>query len=313
MKKRSWYLNMLILFVSVIFLFLFIVVYSFIIQKYPKTTKYQLTSSKLPSAFNGYKILQISDLHNTLFGENQIRIMSKVKEINPDLIVFTGDLIDYRRFHNEIEIKDNKIVTKKEDIPLINLLEQLKDYPVYMVYGNHERIYNLNDENKLLLDLIDDTGAKFINDKSIKIYKENEYINLLGVADPSTVNMEYFKDNEKIIIKLDELMKDVKENEYTILLSHRPELLTNAYCKYSNIYSKRNIDLVLTGHAHGGQIRLPFVGGLYAPHQGKYPVYDRGIYEMYGVKMITSAGLGNSSFPLRVFNRPEMVLITLTD
>ena len=306
MKKRSWYLNMLILFTSVIFLILFIFVYSFIIQKYPKVTEYQLTSSKIPSTFNGYKILQISDLHNTLFGENQIRIISKIKEINPNIIVFTGDLIDYRRFHNEIEIENNKIITNKEDIPIINLLEQLKDYPVYMVYGNHERIYNLDDESQLLLELIDETGAKFINDESLKIHIENDYINLLGVADPSTINMDYFRDNEKLIIKLDEITTNIKENEYTILLSHRPELLENVYSKY-------DIDLVLTGHAHGGQIRLPFIGGLYAPHQGKYPTYDKGLFEFKNTKMITSAGLGNSSFPLRVFNRPELVLITLTD
>lgn len=100
--------------------------------------------------------------------------------------------------------------------------------------------------------------------------------------------------------KLKDLMD---ENQYTILLSHRPELF--------NVYAAHSIDLILSGHAHGGQVRLPFVGGLVAPNQGLFPKYDEGIYEIGPSKMVVSRGLGNSIFPVRINNRPELVVITL--
>lgn len=295
---------MLILFTSVMFIFLGALLYLVIIQKHPKINKYNISSNKIPLSFDGYKILQISDLHNTMFGNNQLRIMDKIKEYKPDIIVFTGDMIDYRRFFNDIKIENKAIITNRKDIPFINLLEQLKDYPVYMVYGNHEAIYSDKKSSQLLLKFIEDTGAKFINNEAIKVYKNGYYLNLLGVCDPCIIKNRYLKDNEKLLVELDKLKNNIEKEKYNILLSHRPELLENVYSRY-------NIDIVLSGHTHGGQVRLPFINGLYAPHQGNYPAYDKGLFEFNNTKLIVSAGLGNSSFPLRVFNRPELILITL--
>jgi predicted MPP superfamily phosphohydrolase len=120
----------------------------------------------------------------------------------------------------------------------------------------------------------------------------------MGVIDPS---FQALSDEEAMRASLQSL--DREENVFTVLLSHRPELF--------HIYVENSIDLVFSGHAHGGQIRLPFVGGLYAPHQGLFPEYDAGVYTQDGTTMLVSRGVGNSLFPLRLNNRPEVLLIEL--
>lgn len=240
-------------------------------------------NSKIPSSFDGYKILQISDLHNAEFGKNQKTLIEKTKEIAPDIIFITGDLID--SYNTTIDIS-MKYIDGIADIA-----------PIYFIPGNHEsRIESYNELcNKLI-----SFGVKILNNKTVFIQKDTSSIGLIGLDDPAFIQSsnqdELFK---KLLI---DLSKDT-DSDFKILLSHRPEKLAD--------YKDAKVDLVFSGHAHGGQFRIPFVGGLLAPNQGFFPKYTSGIYREENTSMIVSRGLGNSIFPFRINNSPELVVVTL--
>ncbi|MDY0855400.1 metallophosphoesterase [Bacillus thuringiensis] len=248
-------------------------------------TEIKIISSKIPSSFKGYKILQISDLHNKKFGDNQDVLIQKMKSIDPDIIAITGDLIDSKSYDAEVSMQ------------LIR--EMVKKYPVYFVTGNHEQWsgkYNsLEKELKKY-------GVNVLRNEHVGIRKGEQEINLLGIDDPEfgTGN----RDEGNIII--DEIKKakiEMQPDRYNVLLSHRPEFIKE--------YTNERLDLVLSGHAHGGQVRLPFIGGLVAPNQGVLPKYTAGLYVEQNTSMVVSRGLGNSIIPQRILNRPEIVVVQL--
>lgn len=249
------------------------------------TSKYSYTNEKIPSSFENLKILQISDFHNAKFGKNQNSIIKKIEECEPDIIVITGDLIDRRRYDLE---------------RAMDLVKQIVNIaPVYYVSGNHEAWSGHYDEvKKALLD----ENVKVLDNEEIEIEKGKDSITLIGVKDPDFLTSNYIDgtDYSELEQYLDSVSKD---NDFEILLSHRPELIW--------LYKKYNIDLVFTGHVHGGQIRLPFVGGIIGPDQGLFPKYDAGRFVEGYTTMILSRGLGNSLFPFRIFNSPELVLVEL--
>ena len=154
--------------------------------------------------------------------------------------------------------------------------EAVKIAPCYYVTGNHEA--------------------------RTEVERAGEKITLIGVKDPSFSSDYLFHDEEAIMESQLKALVD-KDDGFTLLLSHRPELF--------EIYVTCNADLVLSGHAHGGQFRLPFIGGLAAPNQGLFPKYDAGLFSEGKTKMLVSRGIGNSIFPFRVNNRPEIILIEL--
>ncbi|SFC57132.1 hypothetical protein SAMN04488102_11112 [Alkalibacterium subtropicum] len=251
-----------------------------------ETTHYTYTNEAIPDNFDGYTVVQVSDLHNKDFhGE----LIPKIEEADPNIIVVTGDLIDRNR----------------TDLAFAEafLEEVMTLAPVYFVSGNHEVASGNYPE---LREIIDQTGVLNLDDASRVLTQDNEQINLLGLADPLTMQLDDVieEGSESGVIKqtIEEISTDDPER-FDLLLSHRPELF--------DMYEEAGIDLVLTGHAHGGQIRLPFIGGLFAPSQGFFPDYTDGRYVEDETTMILSRGLGNSIFPLRVFNRPELVVITL--
>ncbi|MDA2215799.1 MULTISPECIES: metallophosphoesterase [Bacillus cereus group] len=248
-------------------------------------TKVDITSSKIPSTFKGFKILQISDLHNKKFGDNQETLIQKVKDENPDIIVITGDLIDSKSYDAEVSME------------LIR--ELVKEYPIYFVTGNHEKWSGkYNDLEKELKNY----HVTVLRNEHVTIQKGQQKINLLGIDDPEFVT----GNNDEVKGVKDEISKakfGMPPDTYNVLLSHRPELLAK--------YADEQIDLVLSGHAHGGQVRLPFIGGLVAPNQGIFPTYTAGLYEKQNTSMVVSRGLGNSVIPQRIFNRPELVVVQL--
>ena len=234
----------------------------------------------IPQNFNGYKILQVSDLQNKVFGRNQKPLLKKIHESSPDIIVITGDLLDRHEGRTDVD----------SAMDFIN--EIIHIAPVYFVSGNHE--HQSGEYDALLEELIAAGVTVLDNGKSI-IDRNGETITLIGLADKS-VNQYYDK-------MLHTLMTG-QEDSFNILLSHRPELFET--------YVKENIDLAFTGHAHGGQIIIPFLRqGVFAPHQGFFPKYTEGMHEKDGTVMVVSRGLGNSSFPFRIFNRPELIEVTL--
>lgn len=246
---------------------------------------YTITSEMLPDVFNGYRIAHISDLHNAEMGKDNGKLLSMLREAEPDIIAITGDLIDSRNTNIEIALHFAK--------------EAVKIAPCYYVTGNHEaRVSEYNIMKSRLLEL----GVIVLSDEQIELEKNGQTISILGVDDPSFQTDYLFGDTEAVMrTKLKSLKSS--DDVYTILLSHRPELF--------GAYTENCVDLVLSGHAHGGQFRLPLIGGLVAPNQGFFPEYDAGLYTSGNTNMIVSRGIGNSIIPFRFNNRPEVVLIEL--
>lgn len=246
---------------------------------------YTIQSAKLPEAFDGYRIAHVSDLHNAQMGDDNEKLLAMLREAEPDMIAITGDLIDSRNTETEIALHF--------------IQEAVKIAPCYYVTGNHEARVSAYPELKAAMEA---AGVIVLEDERTEITLDGETITLLGIDDPSFQTDYLFGDDESVVsAKLDNLTDE--DDGFTVLLSHRPELF--------DTYVSSSVDLVLSGHAHGGQFRLPFVGGLAAPNQGLFPEYDAGLYAEGTTNMIVSRGVGNSIFPFRINNRPEVILIEL--
>ncbi len=247
-------------------------------------TPVEVFGDRLPRSFDGYRIVQLSDLHDARFGAQNERLIERVAAQQPSAIVLTGDMIDSRR-------------TKVE--PTVALAKRLVELaPVYYVTGNHEA--RIPEAAQALLDGLTRAGVTVLRSEAVDLQEGGESIRLIGLDDLGVYCQALSAAKEALKRDLSTLAEG---SGYALVLSHRPELI--------DLYAECGADLVLCGHAHGGQVRLPFIGGLYAPGQGFFPAWDAGLYEMGGTQMFVSRGLGNSSFPLRVNNRPEIVAITL--
>lgn len=256
-------------------------------RKVPVVTEVTVPSRRLPASFSGCRIAHVSDLHNAEFGVRNEKLLDVLQGCAPDLIAITGDLIDSRRTNTDVAVDFGK--------------RAVKIAPVYYVPGNHESRLERFEETELLLRL---AGVEELRDRNVILHRGSDAVCLAGLADPSfsfAVEQQQGKRYlEHMECRLESLME---RNMYTILLSHRPELFP--------VYCRQNVDLALCGHAHGGQIRLPMLGGIIAPHQGFFPTYTEGLYQRKGCCMVVSRGLGNSLFPLRINNPPEVVVITV--
>ena len=242
-------------------------------------------SNGIPEAFDAYKIVQISDLHDAQIGENNEKLVAMTAEAEPDCIVLTGDFVDSSRFHPERSLSVAEALVKIA--------------PVYYVSGNHEAI--LPDEDyQALTDGLRGLGVCVLEDESAELTRDGQSIRLIGLTDigfhPGT--LEEKKDALRTA-----LSALLPEDEFSVTLAHRPELM--------DVYTECGAPLVLSGHAHGGQIRLPGIGGLIAPGQGLFPKYTEGKYEENGTTLVVSRGIGNSVLPLRVNDRPQIVVVQL--
>ena len=245
-----------------------------------------VSGGRISAAFSGFRIAQVSDLHNAEFGENNAELLKLLSESKPDIIVITGDLIDAN--HTDV------------GIALGFAQESVRIAPTYYVTGNHEAASQQYDTLKAGLE---EAGIIVLEDEAISLEQGGETISLIGLADPDfTVKGEMFGEAPVMVSAKLKNLND-GEGKYTIMLSHRPELFET--------YVNCGIDLVFAGHAHGGQFRLPFIGGVIAPNQGLFPKYDAGLYTDGGTNMVVSRGIGNSIIPLRFNNRPEIVLVEL--
>ncbi len=254
------------------------------------TRRFTVKNKKIPKSFDGYRILQISDLHNKRFGVQQGYLMSVINKCKPDIVVITGDIVYRNDTFGGNEARINKV------LPFVK--KTAEGYPLYYVTGNHEVE---NGYAEFLWDSIEKNGAKIIHGRAVELSRGEEKIALIGARDPFCYgSRRAYEAMEKELKPLCDKYKD----RYRVLLSHRPEIL--------DIYARCGVELVLTGHAHGGQIRIPFTSqGLFAPDQGVLPQYTEGSHKKGGTEMIISRGLGNSGFPQRLFDRPEIVLVTL--
>jgi predicted MPP superfamily phosphohydrolase len=239
-------------------------------------SNYDYKTEKISDDLDGYKIAQISDLHNKEFGKNQKRLLQILKDEDPNLIVITGDVVDSR--HTDIDVA-LEFVKGAVDIA-----------PVYYVTGNHE-YWLINDDWDKLMQGLEQYGDIILDNEVIEMGNVDRFY-LIGL-----------NDNNLSGDTLNKLCSDLDSDKLQIVLAHEPQYLNN--------YSEAEVDLVLSGHAHGGQFRLPFIGGLVAPDQGFFPKYTSGTFIENDTTMIVSRGLGNSIVPIRVFNRPEVVIVKL--
>ena len=250
-----------------------------------EVNEYQITSDKIPEAFSGFRIAQVSDLHNAEFGEGNCKLIGLLSQTDPDMIVLTGDLIDSRQTDNEIALEFAE--------------QAMQISPVYFISGNHEA--RVREYDDLKMGLVD-AGVVVLENQQVQITKEGEHITLIGVDDPSFRTDYLFGDAESVIKQATADLQN-ETDSFTILLSHRPELF--------DTYVDSGVDLVFSGHAHGGQFRIPLVGGLVAPNQGFFPKYDAGQFNRENTTMIVSRGVGNSIIPVRFNNRPEIIVVSL--
>ena len=244
-----------------------------------------ITSKDIPVAFDGFRIAHISDPHNAKFGDNNIQLIDLLQKAAPDIIVITGDLVDSRKTNISIALHFAE--------------EAINIAPCYYVPGNHEaRILEYDELKNGLMDL----GVSVLENDALELTRTDDSVLLLGLQDPSFFTDHLFGDERAVTDRnLRSLMQD--NHVYTILLSHRPELF--------DIYAKYDINLIFSGHAHGGQFRIPFIGGLAAPNQGLFPEYDAGMYTKGNTSMIVSRGIGDSVIPFRLNNPPEVILVEL--
>ena len=239
-------------------------------------TEIPVTLADLPEAFSGYRIAQISDLHNAQFGEDNELLLDKLAQCTPDIIVLTGDLFDSN--HTDV------------DVAARFAADAARMAPTYYVTGNHEA-YALTAYKQLKSAMLE-AGVHVLENKIVTLEQDGQTISLIGIHDPGFTRVEDM---------LTELAPQA--GACSILLAHRPELV--------GYYAGAGVDLVFSGHAHGGQFRLPFLGGILSPGQGFLPEYDAGLYQVEHTQLIVSRGLGNSRFPFRLNNRPEIILAVL--
>ena len=281
-KKRTKIITLSVIGIALVLLIVWIAWGNSVLE----LNSYRIASNSLPKEFEGFRIAQVSDLHNAEMGKDNEKLISMLVDVEPDIIVITGDMIDSRNTN--------------VDVALDFAEQAVKIAPCYYVTGNHEARV---DEYSNLKDGLTELGVIVLEDAKTEIVCLGESIVLVGVTDPSFETDYLFGDDETVMqSKLKELINE--EDGYDVLLSHRPELF--------DTYVENKVDLIFSGHAHGGQFRIPFIGGVVAPNQGVFPQYDAGIYSEGDTNMVVSRGVGNSIIPFRINNHPEVILIELT-
>ncbi len=244
--------------------------------------KYIIDSEKISAKI---RIALVSDLHSSKYGENQSELLSAIDENAPDMVVLVGDIFDH-------------VLSDKNSKDFLAGISE--KYPCYYVTGNHE-YYSDSEYFREKMSVIEGYGIKRLSGEYETVSIKGETFNICGVDDPVA--------NVDVSLPFSEQLQKVnsaaQNGRYTVLLSHRPE--------YFETYGKYDFDLVLCGHAHGGQWRIPYIlNGVFAPDQGLFPKYAGGEYKKDSMTMIVSRGLSLKHYLVpRIFNRPELVIIDI--
>lgn len=257
-----------------------IVLFGFIFYQNSNLTKreYEITSDKVTEAST---FVLLTDLHGDYYGKNQSELIAKVEVEEPDAIFLSGDIFD------DVTAYDGAI----------ELVNQLPDIaPTFYVTGNHEY---WSDDIENIKDIITEAGVVVLEDETNNLFLDSKNITISGIEDPAREN---YVSNYDQLASMDEEFSDLSSDSFNILVAHRPE-------RYE-LYNEYNFDLILSGHAHGGQVRIPFLmNGLLAPNQGFFPEYAGGYYEFDSSSMIVSRGLVSQLTRPRLFNNPEYIVI----
>ncbi len=243
-----------------------------------EVTRYFYTSNKIGGGLDGFKIVHLSDLHGKSFGRRNHRLLTNIEREQPDIIVISGDICD--EWHGSEGI----------DTAIELVAQASRIAPVYYAAGNHEYALSSKDRKRLFLGISDAGGVILENDR-VELDIKGEKLYICGMADRGAS------------LAALESMLDKTSDGLALLIAHRPQ--------YAESYAFAGADLSFCGHAHGGQLRLPFIGGLYAPDQGLFPKLTEGMNYFGESATVISRGLGGSRFPFRINNRPELVSVTL--
>lgn len=264
----------------IIFILIIILLYSrFIGTKGLKVKEYKIVNENFTDNFYGLKIVHITDLHygNTTNNSDLKKIVDKVNLIKPDIIVFTGDLLD-KELNNE-ELGEFKST-------LNNMKSNIKKYAVN---GNHDENFS---------EILKETGFTDLNNNYDSLYNSNNSVILFsGINTNDDIN--------DAIKNINNFLSDEQNTNniiYKIMLMHEPDKILD--------FDYNNYDLILAGHSHNGQITIPFIGSLYKPNGSKK--YYKDYYELEGTKLYISGGIGTSTLKFRLFNKPSINLYRLT-
>ena len=258
-------------------------------------TEYDYKSSKVSAELSGYTIVQISDLHNQIFGIGQKSLLKKIREQSPEMIVVTGDVVD---------------LTHTFFKPAEDFFEgAVQIAPVYYVTGNHEswiaQSKSKGERYREFISNIERMGVHYIDDQCVSM----DGFTLIGVSDMNLPEKVPHRDSPSGVVEKvphgdsPSGVIDNPSGELNILLAHEPKLIDG--------YRETGMDLVFTGHVHGGQVIIPGVGGLFDPDIRFFPDPYEGMLEYGDITMILSRGLGNSVLPIRINNYPEIVVVEL--
>ncbi|MDR1628724.1 MAG: metallophosphoesterase [Oscillospiraceae bacterium] len=264
---------------------------------YLQSSSMELPFERLPKSFDGFKIVQLADLHGRgRYGKNNARLIAEVKEEEPDIVVMSGDMLDDK---------------DKTDDVLLSLAGQLaEDYPVYYVVGNHELRFT-KARREAMLEKLRDVGVTVLDNQKVSLQKGGDSIDMFGLWFDL---MFYERPSKKAArqntdtylfdkAKMERLIGERNGETFSLLLTHNP--------LYFDTYADWGADLTFSGHLHGGVVRLPFLGGMLSPDVTFFPRYNAGLYKQNGSTMVVSRGLGNGNPVPRFFSLPEVVTVTL--
>jgi len=282
-----------------ILIFLFLIVFFYWQNHTLQITRYELVYDNLPKSFDGYRIVQISDMHGKTFGKENIGLAKRIISLKPDILLITGDMMSS---------------TINDEDAFLDFLDHFnKTCPIYMCLGNHEQIagqltsHGDNSRYSIFINNIREKGVMLLDNEEISVKKGADSITISGLTlelyHYSRRDVEYYDENMSLTVSYMEAVLGKSQGEFNILLAHNPS--------YFKEYVSWGADLILSGHMHGGIIRIPFWGGVFSPEKVLFPEYDAGLFESGDSRMVVNRGLGYSKVNFRLFNRPEISFIVL--
>lgn len=259
-------------------------------------SSYEVRLHRLPRVFDGFRIVHLSDLHSRCFGKQNTRLLKVILAQSPDVVVATGDMLDRKRGHG---------------IGFSCLARLLTPHvPVYAIRGNHEQYMAVHTAERAILQRYEDelhlAGVTLLQDRMATYARNGAKLLFYGLTLPVFCYRPPAAHNPNAYLTPDMVAQHIgvaDENHCCILLAHSPMFFSS--------YAKWGADLVLSGHIHGGLIRLPGLGGLFSPYHTFFPKYDAGLFWQQDTAMIVSRGLGDSRLRFRINNPPEVVVLTL--
>ena len=251
-----------------------------------KVRRYTIASRKLTDSV---RIAHVSDLHSCKYGDGQMQLIGALRAQSPDIVVLTGDIFD-----DELPDENTQIF----------LSAVSSEYPCYYVTGNHE-YWAGAEAFARKMEILESCGVTRLSGRKTEVKIRGQIINICGADDPDSYRLADVYGLQSLPEQLKAMEADIEDGRFSVLLSHRPE--------YAALYAQHGFDLVLSGHAHGGQWRIPgILNGLFAPDQGFFPRYSGGLYDLGSVNMIVSRGLARETTRIpRFYNPPELVIVDL--